>query len=72
MDENQKLRLMQVARLAGDIAFLNTEGPTAKKVEAAIAAALTNLEANGLIKVTPEEEWPLFVSLDSPSDREVN
>jgi len=58
--------LVRNACLSADVVAVGFQGTNAEKTRAILTRALEALEANGLIRVTPIEEWPHFYFLDPP------
>lgn len=66
-NERTMKALVQNACFAADAVAIGFEGTGAEKTRAVIAKALEALEANGMIVVTPIEEWPTLFFPDPPS-----
>lgn len=58
--------LIRNACFAADTVAIGFTGTGADKTRAIIERALEALEANGMIKIIPEEEWPQWFIPDPP------
>lgn len=58
--------LIRNACFSADSVAIEFEGTTSKFTEAVVTRALEALIANGLISVTPLEEWPEYYMPDPP------
>jgi hypothetical protein len=58
--------LVQNACFSADSVAVGFEGTPAQKTHAVITRALEALEANGLISITPLDDWPIAYAADPP------
>jgi len=59
-------RLVQLGSMAADNVAIGFVGTGAERTKASVREALQCLLANGLIQMTPIDQWPEYVALDPP------
>lgn len=60
--------LIQNAVLAADAAAMEPHVTPADQTRAVVRRVIEFLVGNGLITITPEEDWPVWLVMDPPFD----
>lgn len=58
--------VLRHAVFAADAAAMQPHNTEMSRTRAIVKAALECLEGNGIIQVTPQEDWPEWIAVDPP------